>query len=85
MRAYIELLQHFSCPHCDQWFTIADKGFKLGDSLTCPYVNCAKASEITEVKNGQQKEVVGVKWIYPDGQPTDNDNDQLQANSAVIV
>ncbi|MEM9213990.1 MAG: hypothetical protein AAGD25_06545 [Cyanobacteria bacterium P01_F01_bin.150] len=36
MKVSIEFLCHFSCDHCDRWFTIADRIPNKGDIIYCP-------------------------------------------------
>ena len=64
MKVSVEILMHFSCDHCKQWFTSADRKLGIGDKVFC--MHCGKENRIDSMQNGDQEPTVGVAFIAAD-------------------
>ena len=61
-RVSIEILYHYRCNACSQWWSVAD--IAPGDRVACPH--CFTAQPVEEIENGAGEKVRGVEWSRED-------------------
>ncbi|WP_167315620.1 hypothetical protein [Nostoc punctiforme] len=53
MKVSLEYLYHYSCDHCQKWWTIGDIKPDINSQALCPH--CGKTSLIVEIVQFQTK------------------------------